>query len=113
MSPGTAQSVINGVNNRTMAFFPLQDGQIRIILDNGVLTPEEHAAIIPEDLTLDKFESLAAACVAPAKFKCLSTSWLTHYRVNEREAEHFSHKNKIFLAGDAAHVHSPAGGQGK
>ncbi|KAF9963229.1 hypothetical protein BGZ70_007546 [Mortierella alpina] len=105
-------TVINGVNNRTMAFFPLQDGQIRIILDNGVLTPEEHAAIKPEELTLDKFESLAAACVAPAKFKCLSTSWLTHYRVNEREAEHFSHKNKIFLAGDAAHVHSPAGGQG-
>ncbi|CAO3574383.1 unnamed protein product [Mortierella alpina] len=105
-------TVINGVNNRTMAFFPLQDGQIRILLDNGVLTPEEHAAIKPEELTLDKFESLAAACVAPAKFKCLSTSWLTHYRVNEREAEHFSHKNRIFLAGDAAHVHSPAGGQG-
>ncbi|KAF9957387.1 hypothetical protein BGZ72_001877 [Mortierella alpina] len=105
-------TVINGVNHRTMAFFPLQDGQIRIILDNGVLTPEEHAAIKPEELTLDKFQSLAAACVAPAKFKCLSTSWLTHYRVNEREAEHFSYKNRIFLGGDAAHVHSPAGGQG-
>ncbi|KAF9989561.1 hypothetical protein BGZ75_005877 [Mortierella antarctica] len=105
-------TVVSGVNNRTMALFPLQDGQIRIILDNGVLTPEEHAAIKHEDLTLDKFESLAAACVAPAKFKCLSTSWLTHYRVNEREAENFSYKNRIFLGGDAAHVHSPAGGQG-
>ncbi|KAF9570938.1 hypothetical protein EC968_001189 [Mortierella alpina] len=105
-------SVVGGVNNRTMAFFPLEDGQIRIILDNGVLTPEEHAAIKPEDLTLEKFESLAAACVAPAKFKCLSTSWLTHYRVNERKAEHYSYKGRIFLAGDAAHVHSPAGGQG-
>ncbi|KAF9184870.1 hypothetical protein BGZ50_003407, partial [Haplosporangium sp. Z 11] len=85
---------------------------VRVILDNGVLTPEEHAALKHEDLTLEKFEKLAAACIAPAKFKCLDTSWLTYYRVNERQAEHFAYKNRVFLAGDAAHVHSPAGGQG-
>ncbi|KAG0213473.1 hypothetical protein BGX28_004328 [Mortierella sp. GBA30] len=105
-------TVINGINNRIMGWFPLHDGQVRIILDNGVLTPEEHAALKSEDLTLEKFESLASACIAPTKFKCLSSSWLTYYRVNEREAEHFSYKNRIFLGGDAAHVHSPAGGQG-
>jgi 2-polyprenyl-6-methoxyphenol hydroxylase-like FAD-dependent oxidoreductase len=38
-------------------------------------------------------------------------SWSTVYRVNVRLADHFR-VGRVFLAGDAAHVHSPAGGQG-
>ncbi|KAF9355112.1 hypothetical protein BGX26_006987 [Mortierella sp. AD094] len=105
-------TVVNGVNDRIMGVFPLHDGNVRIILDQGIITPEEHAALRSEDLTMEKFEELASACITPAKFKCLDCSWLTYYRVNERQAEHFAYKNRVFLAGDASHVHSPAGGQG-
>ncbi|MGJ6968060.1 FAD-dependent oxidoreductase [Streptosporangium sp. G11] len=38
-------------------------------------------------------------------------SWMSLYRVNIRMAERFR-VGRAFLAGDAAHVHSPAGGQG-
>ncbi|MFC4590176.1 FAD-dependent monooxygenase [Sphaerisporangium corydalis] len=38
-------------------------------------------------------------------------SWTSTYRVNIRMAERFR-RGRVFLAGDAAHVHSPAGGQG-
>ncbi|RPG17666.1 MAG: FAD-binding monooxygenase [Phycisphaera sp. TMED9] len=37
--------------------------------------------------------------------------WLSHFRVNERQVQAYRH-GRVFLAGDAAHVHSPAGGQG-
>ncbi|SDK50421.1 FAD-dependent monooxygenase [Nonomuraea jiangxiensis] len=37
--------------------------------------------------------------------------WRSDYRVNIRMAERFR-VGRVFLAGDAAHVHSPAGGQG-
>ncbi|MFC4013259.1 FAD-dependent monooxygenase [Nonomuraea purpurea] len=37
--------------------------------------------------------------------------WRSEYRVNVRMAERFR-VGRIFLAGDAVHVHSPAGGQG-
>lgn len=37
--------------------------------------------------------------------------WRSEYRVNIRLAERFR-AGRIFLAGDAAHVHTPAGGQG-
>ncbi|KAF9102081.1 hypothetical protein BGX29_004970 [Mortierella sp. GBA35] len=105
-------TIVNGTNNRSMVCFPLPNGATRFLLDNGFLTPEEHANIKPDELTMEKFEQLAAATVAPGKFKCLDCSWLTYYRVNERQAETFCHKQRIFLAGDASHVHSPAGGQG-
>ena len=38
-------------------------------------------------------------------------TWLSEFRVNERKVESYRAGN-VFLAGDAAHVHSPAGGQG-
>ncbi|MCK2213489.1 FAD-dependent monooxygenase [Actinomadura sp. ATCC 31491] len=37
--------------------------------------------------------------------------WRSEYRVNIRMADRFR-VGRVFLAGDAAHVHSPAGGQG-
>ncbi|MFD2574391.1 FAD-dependent monooxygenase [Spirosoma soli] len=37
--------------------------------------------------------------------------WFSTYRVHTRRAERFS-LGRCFLAGDAAHVHTPAGGQG-
>lgn len=37
--------------------------------------------------------------------------WFAHYRVHHRTAARFR-KGRVFLAGDAAHVHSPVGGQG-
>ncbi|MEW9553723.1 FAD-dependent monooxygenase [Nonomuraea sp. NPDC050783] len=37
--------------------------------------------------------------------------WRSEYRVNIRMADRFR-SGRVFLAGDAAHVHSPAGGQG-
>ena len=40
-----------------------------------------------------------------------SADWLSPFRVNERQVSRYSAGN-VFLAGDAAHVHSPVGGQG-
>jgi hypothetical protein len=38
--------------------------------------------------------------------------WISLYRSHHRYVESFSHENKYFLLGDAAHIHSPVGGQG-
>jgi 2-polyprenyl-6-methoxyphenol hydroxylase-like FAD-dependent oxidoreductase len=38
-------------------------------------------------------------------------NWFSTYRVHHRVADHFR-KGRAFLLGDAAHVHSPVGGQG-
>ncbi|HEY5331630.1 MAG TPA: FAD-dependent monooxygenase [Acidobacteriaceae bacterium] len=36
--------------------------------------------------------------------------WLASFRINERKASEYR-AGRVFLAGDAAHIHSPAGGQ--
>jgi 2-polyprenyl-6-methoxyphenol hydroxylase-like FAD-dependent oxidoreductase len=43
--------------------------------------------------------------------KVKQVNWFSSYRVHHRVAEDF-HKGRVFLAGDAGHIHSPAGGQG-
>ncbi len=39
------------------------------------------------------------------------TNWFTSYRLHHRMADNFR-QNRCFLIGDAAHIHSPVGGQG-
>lgn len=39
------------------------------------------------------------------------TGWYSTYRLHHKKVEYFN-KGNIFFCGDAAHVHSPAGGQG-
>jgi hypothetical protein len=40
-----------------------------------------------------------------------SAGWLTRFRLHHRQAARYR-QERIFLAGDAAHIHSPVGGQG-
>lgn len=47
----------------------------------------------------------------PGGWRLADPTWLTAFRVNERRIDSFVHGRVVFC-GDAAHVHSPAGGQG-
>jgi 2-polyprenyl-6-methoxyphenol hydroxylase-like FAD-dependent oxidoreductase len=48
---------------------------------------------------------------APGRAKVTSLAWSSRFRVQHRIADHYR-AGRLLLAGDAAHVHSPAGGQG-
>ncbi|KAK3814335.1 MAG: FAD binding domain-containing protein [Benniella sp.] len=104
--------VIHGDVGRPLVSIPLGDGRVRVMINNGTKTAEEHARCKSEDLTLEKFQEMVDKTAYPVKMELLDCDWLTYYRVNERLAERYTHEGRIFLSGDAAHVHSPAGGQG-
>ncbi|MGH7553597.1 MAG: FAD-dependent monooxygenase, partial [Longimicrobiales bacterium] len=46
-----------------------------------------------------------------ASVRVRDPAWLTHFRLHHRQVERYSN-GRVFLAGDAAHIHSPVGGQG-
>ncbi|KAF9099756.1 hypothetical protein BGX23_012150 [Mortierella sp. AD031] len=110
--PLTSPTAVRGSNGKTLVAFPMNDGLVRVIVEDCDMVPGENFEQTLRELTIEKFETIAAATAYPAKFKVKSTTWLTCFKTNERRAERYTYKNRIFLAGDAAHVHSPAGGQG-
>jgi len=48
---------------------------------------------------------------APAGFEALSLRWSSYFHIHHRHVARLR-VGKIFIAGDAAHIHSPFGGQG-
>ena len=93
------------------AFFPL--GRPRSWRMIGVAPPNVGAEINPTDrpeLTLDELQRIADLSV-PIPLRLRDPDWLANFRLHHRQAAHYR-SGRFFLAGDAAHVHSPAGGQG-
>jgi 2-polyprenyl-6-methoxyphenol hydroxylase-like FAD-dependent oxidoreductase len=89
-----------------VAAFPVPgERRFRIIL----LLPEAHKAPPPE-LSLEEFEgTLRGLLTVPIEVK--KAFVLSRYRLHHRVATRLR-RGRVFLAGDAAHIHSPAGGQG-
>ena len=88
-----------------LVFFPMAPGRYRIVASLGA--PGETAPAPP---TLEGFQALVDRR-GPGGIVLSNPIWTSAFRINERQIAHYR-VGRVFLAGDAAHVHSPAGGQG-
>jgi 2-polyprenyl-6-methoxyphenol hydroxylase-like FAD-dependent oxidoreductase len=88
-----------------LATFPIGPGRYRVIADLGPAQGEH-----PADPTLDEVQAVVDRR-GPPGLTVSEPIWLSAFRINERKVANYRNGN-IFVAGDAAHVHSPAGGQG-
>ena len=86
--------------------FPMPGGRARII---GVIGPADPDHPRP-DPTLGEVQAMADERTGGG-FRAVDPVWLANFRINERKVSGYR-RNRVFLAGDAAHIHSPAGGQG-
>jgi 2-polyprenyl-6-methoxyphenol hydroxylase-like FAD-dependent oxidoreductase len=87
-----------------LAIFPLAgQGRARLI---GTVRDERarHAELL-------RFEDVSNRAINKLKLQVRKVNWFSTYHVHHRVTEHFR-KGRAFLLGDAAHIHSPAGGQG-
>jgi 2-polyprenyl-6-methoxyphenol hydroxylase-like FAD-dependent oxidoreductase len=58
-----------------------------------------------------RFEDVGQDAIASLGLSVRKVHWFSTYHVHHRVADTFR-RGRIFLLGDAAHIHSPAGGQG-
>jgi 2-polyprenyl-6-methoxyphenol hydroxylase-like FAD-dependent oxidoreductase len=89
-----------------LAAFPMPEGRWRLIAEIG----PSGAGGPPATPELGFFGDYLGRAGHP-EASVDDPGWLAAFRVNEREAAHVRDR-RAFIAGDAAHVHSPAGGQG-
>jgi 2-polyprenyl-6-methoxyphenol hydroxylase-like FAD-dependent oxidoreductase len=83
--------------------FPLKAGErVRLV---GLLSDRNAPR---HDLSLDDVRGKA---IAHLRLQVTKVHWFSTYRVHHRVAERFR-SGRAFLLGDAAHIHSPVGGQG-
>ncbi|MBC7929436.1 MAG: FAD-dependent monooxygenase [Rubrivivax sp.] len=92
--------------NAVVAFFPMPgENRYRIV---GAF-PEEFAKDEGEILYEEIEQRIKEE--ADIALEITNVNWFSTYKVHTRHVERFS-EGRCFLAGDAAHVHTPAGGQG-
>lgn len=89
-----------------LAFFPIGAGRYRMIADLGTAQGSGH----PPDPTLEQVQAVINAR-GPTNVLVSEPNWLAGFRIHERKVAEYR-RGRAFLAGDAAHIHSPAGGQG-
>jgi 2-polyprenyl-6-methoxyphenol hydroxylase-like FAD-dependent oxidoreductase len=91
--------------------YEIRDGGV-VYLDGGpvgVMVTEEHVRSTGEPTLHDLSEALIAAC--GTDYGIHSPTWISRFTDMTRQAEAYRDR-RVLLAGDAAHVHYPVGGQG-
>ena len=84
--------------------FPLQGkGRLRLVGTVRDLPGRDHGTLTFDDVKGKAIEHL--------KLDIAKVNWFSTYRVHHRVAHRFR-VGRAFLLGDAAHIHSPVGGQG-
>ncbi|MFG2006311.1 FAD-dependent monooxygenase [Spirillospora sp. NPDC048911] len=85
---------------------PLPGGVHRIVGSD----PAGVRPVHPGELTLDELRAKVAA-IAGTDYGMRDPHWLSRFGNATRQAEHYR-AGRVFLAGDAAHMHFPTGGVG-
>jgi len=89
-----------------LAVFPILGTRYRVIADSGLI----NGGVAPANPTMEDVQSILDVR-GPGGITASDPVWLTRFTINERKVANYR-SGRVFVMGDAAHIHSPAGGQG-
>jgi 2-polyprenyl-6-methoxyphenol hydroxylase-like FAD-dependent oxidoreductase len=100
-----------GIHSFGRMEYEIRDGEV-VYKDTGpigVMVTEEHVGSTTEPTLRDLSEALIAVC--GTDYGIHSPTWISRFTDMTRQAATYRN-GRVLLAGDAAHVHAPDGGQG-
>jgi len=105
VEPGAAHAFV--ADSGVLFFFPLgRPAPWRLL----AMRPPDNRRPPEAPVTLAEVQALASTYAGGA-VRLRDPVWMTNFRLHHRAAARYR-SGRVFLAGDAAHVHSPAGAQG-
>jgi 2-polyprenyl-6-methoxyphenol hydroxylase-like FAD-dependent oxidoreductase len=100
-----------GIHSFGKVEYEIRDGEVVYAKGGpvGVMVTEQHVGPANEPTLRDLSEALIAAC--GTDYEMHSLIWISRFTDMTRQAAAYR-KGRVLIAGDAAHVHAPDGGQG-
>ncbi|KAL8950890.1 MAG: hypothetical protein Q9222_003107 [Ikaeria aurantiellina] len=107
-----SRCAIHSAESGTIMIIPREDRLVRIYCQLSAMALGSDGRFDRSSITPDTILSAAQRILRPYKLEYKHRDWWTVYQIGQRVGDHFSAGERIFLAGDAIHTHSPKAGQG-
>jgi phenol 2-monooxygenase len=95
-----------------MYIIPRERKVVRFYVQLDEVKPDERGRVDRSKITPEMIVNGAQKILAPYTLSYKHCEWFTAYQIGRRVGDSYGKFNRVFLAGDAVHTHSPRGGQG-
>ncbi|KAF4969169.1 hypothetical protein FSARC_3545 [Fusarium sarcochroum] len=103
---------IHSAENGSLMVIPRENKLVRLYIQLKEVTPDASGRADRSKINPDLIFKAAQKIISPYKLDYEYCDWWTAYQIGQRVGTAFDSHDRIFLAGDAVHTHSPKAGQG-
>ncbi|KAL6710923.1 hypothetical protein ACN47E_006798 [Coniothyrium glycines] len=107
-----SRCAVHSASSGSLMVIPRENKQVRLYIQLTEIKPDANGRADRSKITPDTIIKAAQKIIAPYKLTYEYCSWWTAYQIGQRVGTNFDYNNRVFLAGDAVHTHSPKAGQG-
>lgn len=103
---------IHSAENGSLMVIPRENKLVRLYIQLKEVAPDASGRADKSKITPELIFGAAQRIIAPYTLDYEYCDWWTAYQIGQRVGTNFSAHDRVFLAGDAVHTHSPKAGQG-
>ncbi|KAF1960548.1 hypothetical protein CC80DRAFT_403317 [Byssothecium circinans] len=103
---------VHSASSGSLMVIPRENKLVRLYIQLTEIKPDASGRADRSRITPSTIISAAQKILAPYTLTYQYCDWWTAYQIGQRVGTNFDSRNRVFLAGDAVHTHSPKAGQG-